>query len=365
MQFVRSRSAWIIFLSVAVLLGQGSRPAIAVTIGDEPRTSAPVVSTPSSTDATGVREVFRLNDAILAKQKRLEELQGKIEQYRKSIIAAQGQANTLQRRVATLEDRVAKKQLDIEKATTEREQIELEVQATRLQLEGARDRISRRRRLLTAMFVELRSVDAQPALHIVLAHSSVGAYFAHRNRLALAQDQLRQMLAQVRADREELESAEHALADRQAELQALTDRLATERTDLREEQDEKARLLVDTRSNERRYQQLVAGLKAEQDAIDQEIVAMETQVRKQLEAIDADFGKLGRVAFSWPVPNRGITAYFHDPEYPYRYVFEHPAIDIRASQGSPIRAAAPGYVARAKDAGYGYSYIMLIHPGGF
>jgi len=360
-----SRSRSTVILALLALLGPWSAvPARAVTIGDDARSpSSPSSAAPS--DAAGVRDVFRLNDAIQTKQKRLDELQRNIEKYRRSIVAAQGQASTLQRRLVTLEDRVAKKVLDIERVTTEREQVELEVQATRLALDAARDRIGRRRRLLTAMLTELRSLDAQPPLHVILAHASIGAYFANRNRLAIAQDQLRQMLERVRTDREELEHAERLLADRQLELRALADRLAVERADLREEQDEKARVLVETRNNERRYQQLVVGLKAEQEAIDQEIVALEAQVRKQLEAIDADFGRLGRVAFSWAVPNRGITAYFHDPEYPYRYIFEHPAIDIRASQGDPIRAAAPGYVARAKDAGYGYSYIMLVHPGGF
>ena len=66
------------------------------------------------------------------------------------------------------------------------------------------------------------------------------------------------------------------------------------------------------------------------------------------------------------MPNRGITAYFHDPTYPFRYIFEHPAIDVRSKQNSPLRASASGYVGRVKlDSSSNYGYIMIIHADGF
>ena len=69
---------------------------------------------------------------------------------------------------------------------------------------------------------------------------------------------------------------------------------------------------------------------------------------------------------SWPVPSRYITARFRDPTYPYRNVFEHNAIDIRAAHGTALRAASDGYVARARRCSTWrcYSYTMLIHANG-
>ncbi len=61
----------------------------------------------------------------------------------------------------------------------------------------------------------------------------------------------------------------------------------------------------------------------------------------------------------WPVdPSGGITAYFHDPTYPFGV---HNAIDIRQAQGSTIVAPATAYVYKVRDNGMGYSYLILAH----
>ena len=68
----------------------------------------------------------------------------------------------------------------------------------------------------------------------------------------------------------------------------------------------------------------------------------------------------------WPVsPSRGISAYFHDEAYRAVMGMVHQAIDIRALQGTPIHAPADGVVYKTRDNGFGYSYIILAHGGGF
>jgi len=70
--------------------------------------------------------------------------------------------------------------------------------------------------------------------------------------------------------------------------------------------------------------------------------------------------------FAWPVdPTRGISAYFHDAKYVGVFGVQHNAVDIPQYQSTPVRAAADGVVYTARDNGYGYSYIILSHAGGF
>jgi murein DD-endopeptidase MepM/ murein hydrolase activator NlpD len=173
-------------------------------------------------------------------------------------------------------------------------------------------------------------------------------------------------LAALKALKQNLAETKSELENKKNKLVALKTTLENTKANLEDQQQTKVYLLRQTRNSERRYRNLVAQLKAEQNRINNEIVSLEKTIRAKLNKGGANkLKQLGDVNFAWPVPSHVITTYFHDPDYPFRYIFEHPAIDIRAAQGTPLRAAASGYVAKVRDGGYGYSYIMLIHNNGF
>jgi murein DD-endopeptidase MepM/ murein hydrolase activator NlpD len=76
--------------------------------------------------------------------------------------------------------------------------------------------------------------------------------------------------------------------------------------------------------------------------------------------------KLPDGEFLWPVePERGISAYFRDPSYSSVFGVRHNAIDLPVLQGSMVRTAGDGVVYTAKDNGFGYSYIIIAHSGGY
>ena len=128
-------------------------------------------------------------------------------------------------------------------------------------------------------------------------------------------------------------------------------------------------MLVETQSSELKYKTLVSNLKAQYQQIEGDINSIEKQVRQKLEEQQkTQQQKFDQNAenMAWPLTSRRITAYFHDVSYPFRNIFEHSAIDLAVPQGSTVRAAASGYVARAKRCSSAscYSYVMIIHSDG-
>jgi murein DD-endopeptidase MepM/ murein hydrolase activator NlpD len=109
---------------------------------------------------------------------------------------------------------------------------------------------------------------------------------------------------------------------------------------------------------------LLQSLREQYKLIEDEVRSFEDKVRRKLAEQDK-ISDGADIVLSWPVPSRYITSYFHDPDYPYRRVFEHNAIDIRAAQGTNVKAAAAGYVARARRCSSSrcYSYVIIIHSG--
>ena len=126
--------------------------------------------------------------------------------------------------------------------------------------------------------------------------------------------------------------------------------------------------MAETRSSELTYKTLLTNLRTQYQQIEGEISSIEREVRKKLSELQGknDQPEDTGTALSWPTQSRYITAYFHDTSYPYRNIFEHNAIDIRASHGTPVKAASSGYIARAKRCTLAscYAYVMIVHSGG-
>ncbi len=306
-----------------------------------------------------------INAQILAKQKQLEEYNKKIEAYQKEIAEKQVQASSLKKQLNLLDNKISKAKLDLQANELNLNTVGLQIEALTFEINHKNTDIAQKRIRIAELLRQLQQSDSKGLLEVIVLNNSLSEFFEQLNYLETVQGELQSKVDDVETVKAELERQESELARYRSKLSRVRDQLAQSKEKLADEQDSKEVLLKQTKSSESQYQQLLAQVVQEQQKASADIKNLEAAARKKLKT-SSGLEKLGDAVFIWPVnPYKGLSTKFYDPEYIFRKYFEHPGIDIPNSQGNAIKAAADGYVARAKDAGLGYSYIMLVHKNGF
>jgi murein DD-endopeptidase MepM/ murein hydrolase activator NlpD len=238
-------------------------------------------------------------------------------------------------------------------------------------------------------FDEAGKIDA---FKLLLADGTVGDNLKQLEYFDLLNEAGQQMVEKLDDLSKELKDHKKQLDEKKSKLIELQLSLEDEKEQLEIQKEAKENLLKITQGQEEIYKQLLEQSIAEQESVLNDIKNFSNAVdfiEKKMEEEGADFNPDDYLAlldyktqvlydfnlhtegleigqFMWPVdPDRGISAYFHDPGYVGVFGVQHNAIDLPVYQGSTVRAASDGVVYTARDNGYGYSYITLAHVGGF
>lgn len=306
-----------------------------------------------------------LTDEIQSKQQRVKELDSFISNYRKKIESSRSEAASLENQLGLLEDRITEKELAVERARTEIESLTLEIRQIENEIGAQEDRINKQKDLLGELLRGIRQADDVSTLEVLLTKPSLSTFFAQVEEIKRLQRDLDTMLEHVKTVKADLEEKHRQREAKQQSVENERRSLRKEQLSLEAERNFKASLVSETKSKESEFERIVYELRQQQQETSGDISDLETKLKQQLDKIDEALAR-GDVLMNWPVdPERGITSIFHDPTYPFRNLFEHPGTDIRAGVGTPIKAAAGGYVAWNKTGRMYGNYTMLVHPGGF
>lgn len=316
-------------------------------------------------EADGVDE---LNAQIKKSNQKLDTIKKQAAIYQKNISIKQEEELSLKNQIDILNNQAAKTRLDIEATQEEIKKAELEIRETELIILDAEDDIERKQTDLGSTLRQIQKNGNTNYLEILILHDSLSEFFNYTENTRLLSQKLQNTLDKVKVVKQQYEDKKDALAEKRDELTKLDKQLQVEKAELEGELVYKDNLLTETKESEEAFYNLFWQAKQEQEQANADIYALEQKIRARLDQKKNDDKKvpaeLTDSTLSWPVPKNYITAYFHDKSYPFRDIFEHPAIDIRAAQGTPIHAATDGYVLKAKDNGYGYSYIAILHADG-
>lgn len=311
------------------------------------------------------QEIKSLNDKISGSKKKIDDIQNKQKEYNDLIAQKRSEQSSLNNDLEILNTQVAKAQLDIEASELEIDKTNLEIKKTALDIQDKDDQINKEKEHIATMLRLMYKQDQVSALEILLLNNSLADFINQLQYLENTNEEISDSVGELKDSKDKLEENKRLLTAKQEELNKLRATLEEQKLALTQQQEDKNFILEETKQSEKKYQYLLEAARKEQERTSAEISNLEKSVRDKLKKLKGN-SDLNYSGLIWPTGKSYITASFHDPSYPFRKSLgEHSGVDIRASYGTTLRAAANGYVARAKfDGSKNYAYIMIIHGDG-
>ncbi|OGL71124.1 hypothetical protein A3C17_01270 [Candidatus Uhrbacteria bacterium RIFCSPHIGHO2_02_FULL_53_13] len=303
-----------------------------------------------------------LSRSIENKEAEIEGVQRKIKDYESKIQQYEAQEQSLSSELAILENRAKRTELNIQENELAISKSELEIRETQARIHETESQIEMQKTLIADVLHELHIADDDSPIELIFGNDQFSDFFDQIQYLELLQSDLQTSIQNVQALQSSLVGSREQEEQHKERLLSIRKTLEDARVRLEAEQRAKDVLLAHTERNEAQFRVLLSELRAEQQFINAEIFRLQDQLSKQLQENDQVAG--GPTIMSWPVSNPTLTARFHDPTYPYRHLFEHSGLDMAVPQKSPVRAAAPGYVAWTRTGRSYGNYIMVIHTNG-
>lgn len=310
------------------------------------------------------QEIDTLNAQVKDKEQRIKELDATISKYKKSISANENAVASLQNQVTLMENQVEEKRLATERTRNQIELVNLEIQRISGEISLAEKTIKRRQDSLAELVRQMQEADAVSLFDTFLARPSLSEFFTRLDELKRVEGELTQATKDIKASKREAEEKKVAQEARRVELQQQRITLNHERDQLEEELTAKASLVSETQNKEEEFQRILYELRQQQQGEADDVSALRDKLQDRLDSVDQALAR-GDILLSWPIKAlKGVSATFHDPDYPFRRLFEHPGIDLPTPVGTPVKAAAGGYVAWNKTGKQYGNYVMIVHPGG-
>lgn len=316
-------------------------------------------------------EISDLQEKIKQQQELIQKLEEQKKIYQEKIELKRKESISLKNQISILNSQITKTKIEIQEKGAKIAEVELQIKNIQIKIQDQMQQIKNRKSQLTRLIQIINRYDNKSNLEIVLLSSSISDFLNQAKYIESLQLSLQENLEKIKLIKEGLEFQEKNLRERKDELINLQNEIIDRNKQLSLEKAAQNKLLTETRGAEWKFQSLLTAAISEQRQAEREIINAEKQIRAKLAEQEEremleKLEREGSILFSWPTPKDTVVCNFHDPEYPFRkWLGEHSGIDIRAEQGTAIRAAAAGYVAKAKNAGMGYSYVMLIHNDGF
>ncbi len=319
----------------------------------------------------GSANAASITDQILDTRDKIKQLEVEIATTQKDLGKVEKEANTLSNTVKTLD--LNQKKLDTETKVTQNKILgtSLSIAELESEIDDRTTRIGKKTGDISSVLRIIQSAGEQTPVEVILSDITVGAKLDHIYALERLQARVKEAMIQLRAERSELSENKVELEGEREKLVDLKEELVDKRTLVLSNKKDKESLLKVTKNKEATYKTLLEQKIAQKAAFEKELADYEAKLKS------ADLGNVpspGSGVLKWPTDDHYITQYFGNTDFAMRtnaYNGKgHNGIDLRATMGSTLYAAASGVVKGTGNTDLGCpggsygKWVLIEHSNG-
>lgn len=333
----------------------------------------PSSSQAQTTDSTPTKNPDEIQTKIDTRSNDIKNLEKEILEYQSQINELSNKASSLADTLKSLDLNRKKLLADIKLTQDKIANKNLEIKQLNSRIGGTETTITDQKRYVAESYRHMAEAGSFSLPKLLLSGQSITNTWGEVSRLSAFENNLQDRISDLSKTKEQLESNRKSTERAKADLINLEKQLKGQKGVVEATKAEQARLLADTRNSETAFQELLDQKKELKDAFEREQARLESELKLTVDP--TALPTTGQSVLSWPLDNVFITQYFGNTPFasrkPQLYSGAgHNGIDLRASIGTPIKAALSGVVVGSGNTDtirrcYSLGkWILIRHPDG-
>ncbi len=309
-------------------------------------------------------------------QKQIDDHNAEIAQLNKEIAQYQAQLDVTSAKKQTLQNTVNQLNLSIKKITASIGVTKNQISAIQLQIQqlskgiaGKQASINSDESGLAESLRRINELETRSLVSQMLSAEDISGAWQDVDAIRSLQNSINEQIAVLGREKQSLTDIKTATEAKRVELVKQQDALLVQQGSLNAAKRAQSDLLTQTKSQESTYQAIIAQKKAQEASFEQAL--SDLQAKLQVAVNPSQITPGGKGILQWPLDSVQVTQYFGNTPFAQSGAYSgkgHNGIDLRASIGTPVKAALSGTILGTGNTDairgcYSYGKWVLIKHG--
>jgi murein DD-endopeptidase MepM/ murein hydrolase activator NlpD len=293
-------------------------------------------------------ELEKLQKDITDRGNRLAAIEAEIAKYETELKEVGAERKTLQTAINQLSLERKKIQAEISKTENLISSTDLEINKLILEISRTEEDIAENERAIAQIIRSEYQSDDETMIELLLKNDRLSDFWSVLEAQEAIRSSMTEKVLTLGELKATLEEKREESTEKRTDLVSLRGQYSDQNTVLANNQAEQADLLEVTKSEEKKYQQMLAEKQVAREQIIKELRDFEAKLQFILDP--NTIPTPGTRVFDWPLENIIITQYFGGTEFAkqnasvYAGRAYHPGVDFGTPRGTPIHAPLAGTV---------------------